>query len=243
MEAKFSQRVKNIFEYSREEAMRLKNDYIGVEHLFLGLLRDKDSLALKILEQLNCNFTEIKNSIERNIKNSSNLLLNFNEGPDINIPLNKQAARVSRFTHLEAQTYKAEIIRTEHLLLAILKDDSNIATKTLNINRIDYDVVSNELRKIIGDGHEDRQEPKDELPGNSGNEDAEEGPFGGESKKNVDPKSKTPVLDNFGRDLTRLAEEDRLDPVVGCEGTRTYCTDIKPPQKKQSCFARRSRCW
>jgi len=232
MEAKFSQRVKNIFEYSREEALRLKNDYIGVEHLFLGLLRDKDNLALKILEKLNCNLYDIRNSIERSIKSTSNLLTA--DDPNKDISMNRQAARVSRLTHLEAQTYQAELIRTEHLLLAILKDDSNIATKNLNSCGIDYETVARQVRNFIINSNEDRQDPKDELPGGTGNDDADEGPFSGEQKKNIDPKSKTPVLDNFGRDLTRLAEEDRLDPVVGREKELERIAQILSRRKKNN---------
>jgi len=234
MEAKFSQRVKNIFEYSKEEAIRLKNDYIGVEHLFLGLLRDNDSLALKILDSLNYDYSVIKNSIERSIKGSSDILTNFDNNPDKNIPLNKQAEKVIKYTFLEAQLYKADIIGTEHLLLAILKDDVNIATKTMNKHGIYYDLVSAELRNIIGDGSESRMDPKDELPGSSSSDDADEGSFGGEPKKSGDSKSKTPVLDNFGRDLTRLAEEDRLDPVVGREKELERIAQILSRRKKNN---------
>jgi len=236
MEAKFSQRVKNIFEYSKEEALRLQNYYIGVEHLFLGLLRDKDSLALKILDSLKFDFSDTKGSIERSIKSSAEArTAHHDDDPDMNIPLNKQAERVIKYTFLEAQLFKADIIGTEHLLLAILKDESNIATKALYRQDITYNSVSQELKNILDDGNETRQYPKDELPGSS-NDDADEGSFsgGGESKKTGDSKSKTPVLDNFGRDLTRLAEEDRLDPVVGREKELERIAQILSRRKKNN---------
>jgi len=236
MEAKFSQRVKNIFEYSKEESQRLNNDYIGIEHLFLGLLREGEGLAIKILSSLNANFGIIKTSIERNIKKTDDRLISSerNEMQNKNMPLNKQAEKIIKYTFLEAQLYKAEIIGTEHLLLAILKDDANVVTKILSNHNISYDQVRMELQNIIGDGSENMSDPKDELPGSSSNDDADEGAFGGESKKTGDPKSKTPVLDNFGRDLTRLAEEDRLDPVVGREKELERIAQILSRRKKNN---------
>ena len=229
MEAKFSQRVKDVFTFSKEEAIRLGNDYIGIEHLFLGLIREGDGLAFKILQTLTIELENIRRSIERTIKTSSEADRN-----NQNIPLNKQSEKILKFTYLEAQSFKVELIGTEHLLLAILKDDENIVTKTLGKHNIDYLAVRYELRNIISDDNMNTFDPKDEIPGSTGSDDPDEGPFGGEIKKPTDSKSKTPVLDNFGRDLTKLAEEDRLDPVVGREKELERIAQILSRRKKNN---------
>lgn len=229
MEAKFSQRVKDVISYSKEEAYRLGNDFIGVEHLFLGILREGEGLAVRILHTYNININTLRQSIEKTIKTEFKLDINLQS-----IVLNKQAERILKFTFLESQVFKSELIGTEHLLLAILKDDNNLVTKTLNNSNIDYQLVKEELAGLINDGSEKRFDPKDEIPGNTGNEDSEEGSFGNEFKKSGDSKSKTPVLDNFGRDLTKLAEEDRLDPVVGREKELERIAQILSRRKKNN---------
>ncbi len=229
MEAKFSQRVKDVFTFSKEEAIRLGNDYIGIEHLFLGLIREGEGLAVKILSILTIDLDNIRRSIERTIKKDNELDRNIQ-----NIPLNKQSEKILKFTYLEAQSFKVELISTEHLLLAILKDEENLVTKTLNKYGVNYESVKSELKNMISDGHENLFDPKDEIPGSSGNEEADDGPFGGEIKKSTDSKSKTPVLDNFGRDLTKLAEEDRLDPVVGREKELERIAQILSRRKKNN---------
>ncbi|MEI6123638.1 MAG: ATP-dependent Clp protease ATP-binding subunit [Bacteroidota bacterium] len=229
MEAKFSQRVKDVFTYSKEEAIRLGNDYIGIEHLFLGLIREGEGLAVKILNILTSEMDGIRRSVERTIKNNNEIDRNIQ-----NIPLNKQSEKILKFTYLEAQSFKVELISTEHLLLAILKDEENLVTKTLIKFGVDYESVRSELKSLISDGSENLFEPKDEIPGNPGSEESDDGPFGGEMKKANDSKSKTPVLDNFGRDLTKLAEEDRLDPVVGREKELERIAQILSRRKKNN---------
>ena len=233
MEAKFSQRVKEVISYSKEEAMRLGNNYIGVEHLFLGILREGEGLAIKILHTFNVEIIEVRRTIEKTIRKTEDVdvkNMNFN----VNVALNKQAERILKFTYLESQAFKSDLIATEHLLLAMLKDSDNIVTKTLNQHSVDYELVKAEVRNILAGGSENNFEPKDEIPGSAGGDDTDDGPFGGEIKKPTDSKSKTPVLDNFGRDLTKLAEEDRLDPVVGREKELERIAQILSRRKKNN---------
>ncbi len=214
MEAKFSQRVKDVIAYSREEAMRLGNDYIGIEHLMLGIIRDGEGVAIQILSMMDVDLVDLKKNIERAITKENKLPKKEVD----NIPLVKQAEKALKITYLEAKIFKSELIGTEHLLLAILKDEDNIATKLLIKNNVSYDIVKAELVNTQG-AHEkeDKFDVKGELPGDmSDDQDEDEAKsMGNISKKPGDSKSKTPVLDNFGRDLTKAAEENRLDPIVG----------------------------
>lgn len=233
MEAKFSQRVKDVISYSKEEALRLGNNYIGVEHLFLGILREGNGLANKILDAYNVKPTLIKRNLERLIKNAENEGVQEN----LNLVLNKQAEKVLKFTYLESQVFKSEFIGTEHLLLAILKEEDNIVSKSLKDFDLNYENAKNELQNFFSDGGSSGFNPKDEVSGNSGtgNDDPDEGSYGGpDIKKTTDSKSKTPVLDNFGRDLTKLAEEDRLDPVVGREKELERIAQILSRRKKNN---------
>ena len=213
MEAKFSQRVKDVLAYSREEALRLGNDYIGIEHIMLGIIRDGEGMAVQILKYFNVNLKEIKYAIEKAIV-KENLKLT----KDIsNIPLVKQAEKALKITYLEAKLLKNEIIGTEHLLLAIMKDEDNIVTKLLNKSNIDYNAIKEQLQNTSNLTDDDIISfPKDELPGDMSDDPYEdEKSYGNSPKKSSESKSKTPVLDNFGRDLTKAAEENRLDPIVG----------------------------
>ncbi|MCK9612943.1 MAG: ATP-dependent Clp protease ATP-binding subunit [Bacteroidales bacterium] len=227
MDSKFSQQVQDIFQYSKEEAIRLGNDYVGVEHLFLGLMRESNGLAMKVLRALHCNMNEIKHAIEHTIKTSREIDKNAD------IPLSKQADKVMKFSYLETKIFKTELVGTEHLLLAILKDESNLATQIIEKHGIDYNMVKQGVMNFIEDGGADFN-PRNDIPNNPGSDDPDEGFFGGESKKAGDPKSKTPTLDNFGRDLTRLAEEDRLDPVVGRERELERIAQILSRRKKNN---------
>ncbi len=230
MEAKFSPRVKDVITYSREEALRLGHDYIGVEHLFLGILREGEGNAVKILKNLKIDLAELRKSIETNIKAKSK---NFNQPG--NIPLVKQAERALKITYLEAKLFKSQMIGTEHLLLSILKDEDNIITRVFDDYNIDYDSIKEEMHVV-----EDETEtgPKSELPGtpadDDNDDDANEFSSGAAAKKPVDTKSKTPVLDNFGRDLTKMAIEGRLDPIVGREKEIERVSQILSRRKKNN---------
>ena len=215
MEAKFSQRVKDVLSYSREEAIRLGNDYIGLEHLLLGIIREGEGMAIQILAYFGVDLAKIRKEIELAVATAETGQAKSTE----NIPLIKQAERALKITYLEAKLFNSDLIGTEHLLLAILKDNDNIVTKAFQNYGVDYDAVKDELKAIISNSDNGMKfDPKDELPGGTADEDPEEGggqSFGGNIKKISDSKSKTPVLDNFGRDITKYAEEGRLDPIVG----------------------------
>lgn len=204
MEAKFSPRVKDVITYSREEALRLGHDYIGTEHLLLGIVREGDGVAIKLLKSLGIEPKELRKQIEKSIKAGSST--NNQLG---NIPLVKQAERALKITYLEAKLFRSNMIGTEHLLLAILKDLDSVVTKSLQQYGIDYETVKHELELLLNT-------PRSEMPNNpiDDNQDDDERNFLN-PKKVSDSKSKTPVLDNFGRDLTALAEDGKLDPIVG----------------------------
>lgn len=230
MEAKFSPRVKDVITFSREEALRNGNDYIGIEHLLLGIIREGEGLAVKILSHLGIDLLKLKAIIENTIKGNSP------KGRSIdNIPLVKQAERVLKITYLEAKLFNSEMIGTEHLLLSILKDTDNLATKTLNQQGVDYDLVKEEIQNWQGGNPEGstRQDIRGDLSAGGDEDEGSESTFGSSFKKAGD-KSKTPVLDNFGRDLTRAAEENRLDPVVGREKELERIAQILSRRKKNN---------
>jgi ATP-dependent Clp protease ATP-binding subunit ClpC len=197
MEGNFSNRVQDVIRLSREEALRLGHDYIGTEHLLLGIIREGEGVAVKILRNLGVNLYKLKKAIEDTVRTSGDTLTIGN------IPLTKQAEKVLKITYLEAKLYKSDVIGTEHLLLSLLRDDDNIAAQILHQFNVHYDVVRNELDNIISG------KPSNPPPGQE--------PRRGSSaeRQHAQEKSKTPVLDNFGRDLTKLAMEGRLDPVIG----------------------------
>jgi ATP-dependent Clp protease ATP-binding subunit ClpC len=231
MEAKFSPQVRDVIQYSREEALRLGHNYIGVEHLLLGLIREGESLALKILVQLDVDLSRLRKMIEGSIKGTSTLAGNFNAPGQI--PLVKQAERILKITYLEAKAYKASLVGTEHLLLSIMKDQDNVATKQLLALGVDYQAVKDELENM-GGGISKEDLPKSELPGASDDDDEERGMSGSIQKKPGDSKSKTPVLDNFGRDLTKMAEDGKLDPIVGREKEIERVSQILSRRKKNN---------
>jgi ATP-dependent Clp protease ATP-binding subunit ClpC len=224
MEAKFSPRVKDVITFSREEALRLGHDYIGTEHLLLGLIREGEGMAIKIIKSLRVNLIELRKSIENSVKGSTVSNNNLN-----NIPLTKQAEKALKITYLEAKLFKSEIIGTEHLLLSILKDEDNIATQILNQYTITYELVKEEVEFL-------RNNIRSEMPQNP-----DEDPYAkeedsnlGNTKKVADNKSKTPVLDNFGRDLTKSAEDGKLDPIVGREKEIERVSQILSRRKKNN---------
>jgi ATP-dependent Clp protease ATP-binding subunit ClpC len=225
MEAKFSQRVKDVIGFSREEALRLGNDFIGVEHLLLGLIREGEGKAIKVLKEFHLDLRQIRKEIEQNLLTSSTV------APKelANIPLVKQAERVLKLTYLEAKLYKSAMIGTEHLLLSILKNEDSFACSLLNKYGVIYDNVRDELEAM----NDETISPRSEFPGGmedegAGNEDA----FS--SARKADPKSKTPVLDNFGRDLTKMAEAGKLDPIVGREKEIERVSQILSRRKKNN---------
>ena len=236
MKAKFSQEVKDVLTYSREEAMRLGNDYIGVEHLLLGMLREGEGKAIQLLTFMDIDIKKLRNKIETAVKENSPA---GSTSPD-NIPLVKQAERALKVTYLEAQAFKSNEIGTEHLMLAVLHDQDNLVTRTLQKEGVDYDMFKTELS--TGDQMEDENINPDissEIPGGTaGDEFSGESSFSSSSGQGSRPqgegKSKTPVLDNFGRDLTQAAEENRLDPVVGRDHELERISQILSRRKKNN---------
>jgi len=225
MEAKFSPRVKDVISYSREEALRLRHDYIGTEHLLLGLIREGDGVAIKILKNLGIDMVAVRQSVEDAVMGSS-----VSRSPISNMPLTKQAEKVLKITYLEAKIFKSDIIGTEHLLLAILRDEENIASQILQQYNVTYNVFKAEVEQSnAGITDEASNSPS------GGDEDYSEEESQFTSPKKVsDIKSKTPVLDNFGRDLTKAAEEGKLDPIVGREKEIERVSQILSRRKKNN---------
>jgi len=224
MEAKFSPQVKDVISFSREEALRLGHDYIGAEHLLLGLIREGDGMAIKILKSLGVDTSKLRRSIEDAVRGTSSVTVNLG-----NIPLTKQAEKVLKITYLEAKIFKSDLIGTEHLLLSILRDDDNIASQILLQYSINYEIFKQEV-EVNKNGFRDENQGS----ASTGDDDYREEESFSSPKKVSDIKSKTPVLDNFGRDLTKAAEEGRLDPIVGREKEIERVSQILSRRKKNN---------
>ena len=219
MEGNFSNRVRDVISYSREEAIRLGHDYIGTEHLLLGVIREGEGIAVKILRNLGADLLKLKKAIEDTVRSTGGTLTVGN------IPLTKQAEKVLKITYLEAKLYKSDVIGTEHLLLSLLRDDENIAAQILQQGfSITYDAVRAELDSIIS-GKSSSRGPSSGRGSSSGS---------GRERSKMAEKSKTPVLDNFGRDLTKLAEENKLDPIVGREREIERVAQVLSRRKKNN---------
>lgn len=224
MDAKFSQEVKDVISYSREEALRLNHDAMGIEHLVLGLLRESEGLAAKILRGMSVDIVLLRRSIEEAIKpRGANKPINV-----ANLPLTPAAEKVLKITVLEAKSLKSETISTEHLMLSILKNNENTGTKILNQFYVDYETFKAELENL-------KFNIKDEYSGDGDDDYDEEKKAGGFGRKtNAPTKSRTPVLDNFGRDVTKLAEEGKLDPIIGRETEIERVSQILSRRKKNN---------
>tara|TARA_Y100001954_G_scaffold236734_1_gene298270 strand:+ start:70 stop:2748 length:2679 start_codon:yes stop_codon:yes gene_type:complete len=241
MEAKFSPRVREVITFSREEALRLEHNYIGVEHLLLGIIKEGEGTAIRILEGLNCDIQKLRKLVEESIKPSGGKAVGSG-----NMPLVKQAEKILKITYLEAKIFKSPIIGTEHLLFSILKDKDNVATKSLHEFNIDYEVAKEEFENLLPNTEDSAPAPFESNISDDDGDLAEEGPTGprgtgsngpsgrGESKRKGDPKSKTPVLDNFGRDLTKMAEEGKLDPIVGRQKEIERVSQVLSRRKKNN---------
>ena len=227
MDNNFSAQVKEIISFSREEALRLGNDFIGTEHLLLGLIREGENTAIKILKQLNVDLYELRKEVELAVKDKTGKnIANINS-----LPLTKQAEKVIRVTVLEAKALKSPLVETEHLMLSILKNKENIATQILGQFDVDYDIFRNELGMVRSN------EPKSEYAEENDDDFEDERKSysqQGRSKQQGTAKSKTPVLDNFGRDITKLAETGALDPIVGREEEIERVSQILSRRKKNN---------
>lgn len=225
MEQKFSPKVKEVIAYAREEALRLGHDYIGVEHLLLGLIRDEEGSASKILKSLDVDLVLLRRTIEDAVRDH----VSAQPKELTHMPLTKQAEKVIKFALLEAKTMQSDIIGTEHLMMAILKTKDNIATDILSRFSVDHEVFTTEYQIQNKDIRAD-------MTNDSGDEEAFEDDERSKaaSKKPGATKSKTPVLDNFGRDITKMAEEGTLDPIVGRETEIERVSQILSRRKKNN---------
>ena len=214
MDSNFSNRVQDVIRLSREEAIRLGHDYIGTEHLLLGIIREGEGIAVKIFKNLNVDNEKIKKAVEETVRQSGGTLTVGN------IPLTKQAEKVLKITYLEAKLFKSDVIGTEHLLLSILREDDNLAAQILQQFNVTYDTVKNELMNILSG----KPSSGSQQTGSSQKAPAEKKP----------DRTKTPVLDNFGRDLTKLAIDDKLDPIIGREKEIERVAQVLSRRKKNN---------
>lgn len=212
MESNFSDRLQDVIRLSREEALRLGNDYIGTEHLLLGIIREGQGVAVRLLKNLDADLARLKKAVEETVRSSGGTLTIGN------LPLTKQAEKVLKISQIEAKIYKADVIGTEHLLLSLLRDEENVATQIMHQFHINYDVARAELNAMLS--HKDSKEPSK--------------PQSAPPSDKKSERSKTPVLDNFGRDLTKLAVDDKLDPVVGREKEIERVAQILSRRKKNN---------
>ncbi|MAT58144.1 MAG: Clp protease ClpC [Ignavibacteriae bacterium] len=210
MDGNFSERVQEVIRLSREEALRLGHDYIGTEHLLLGIIREGQGVAVKILRNLDVDLVKLKKAIEDTVRTAGGTLTIGN------IPLTKQAEKVLKITQIESKIYKSNVIGTEHILLSLLRDEDNIATQILHQFNVTYDSARAELNNLLS--NKDPQKVEGTQP---------------QPQKKVE-RTKTPVLDNFGRDLTKLATEDKLDPVIGREKEIERVAQVLSRRKKNN---------
>ncbi len=228
MNSKFSPKVKKIISISRDEAIRLGNDFIGTEHLLLGMIKDKDSIAIKVLDSLDVDLYELKYKIESSIQNKRGANSKLNVG---SIPLNKHAEKALKVSFLEAKSLKQEEINPEHIMLSIFKIGENTGASILDEFELDYAIYKNELEYVTQEDSSDYSDivssSESDLPPMEGEEES----F---ARRKGNSKSRTPVLDNFGRDVTKLAEEDKLDPIIGREMEIERVSQILSRRKKNN---------
>ena len=236
MDDNFSPRVKDVIAFSKEEALRLGHNFIGTEHLMLGILRDGGGKAIAILNAIEVNLEELRRKVE--ILNPAAVedtpLLNDKK----NLHLTRQAERALKTTFLEAKLFQSELINTVHLLLCILRNENDPTTKLLFQLNVDYDIVKEQFKLMLAN---DTNSSYEDLPSGASfpeekeNEgEGKENPFIPTSESKTSKKSKTPVLDNFGRDITALAEQEKLDPVVGREKEIERVSQILSRRKKNN---------
>ena len=235
MDDNFSSRVKDVITYSKEEAIRLGHDFIGTEHLLLGILRDGGGKAIKILSSLEIDLDFLRKKIE--ILSPPNPIMNYEENLRKNLHLTRQAERALKTTFLEAKLFQGNSINTAHLLLCILRNENDPTTKLLEKLNLNYEVVKDQFKEIISENTDDFED----ISSSSTYEDEEEkddsieqNPFTVKSNSGKSKKSKTPVLDNFGRDLTAFANEGKLDPIVGRKNEIERVSQILSRRKKNN---------
>ncbi len=227
MDSQFSPRIKDVLSYSREEAIRLGNDSIGLEHIFLGILRDGEGIAIEILTNLNVNLQEVKQAIEEKLRTGKDI------DSQASVQLLKSAEKALKLVYLEARAFSSPTINTGHLLLALIKDKDSLISNILSEYHINYYILKSRLEDYKSP--EAKSEFDDDDPDE---DDSFSKPAGGASsasaKKPANSKSDTPVLDNFGVDITKAAEENNLDPIVGREREIERLAQILSRRKKNN---------
>ena len=234
MDDNFSPRVKDVISFSKEEALRLGHDYIGTEHLMLGILREGGGKAISILNAIEVDLENLRRKVE--ILNPALLDNNLLENTKRNLHLTRQAERALKTTFLEAKLFQSDLIDTIHLLLCILRNENDPTTKLLAKLNINYDLVKEQFKIMLTNdseyldvsGSSFPEEKEDDESGDKQN------PFVPTSEPAKSKKSKTPVLDNFGKDITVLAAQDKLDPVVGREKEIERVSQILSRRKKNN---------
>ena len=236
MDDNFSSRVKDVITYSKEEAIRLGHDFIGTEHLLLGILRDGGGKAIKILNSLDIDLDFLRKKIE--ILSPPNPIMNYEENLRKNLHLTRQAERALKTTFLEAKLFQGNSINTAHLLLCILRNENDPTTKLLEKLNLSYDIVKDQFKDQISETKDNIDEISSSQTFDDESEEEEnpieENPFNVKSSTNKSKKSKTPVLDNFGRDLTQFANDGKLDPIIGRHKEIERVSQILSRRKKNN---------
>jgi ATP-dependent Clp protease ATP-binding subunit ClpC len=236
MDDNFSSRVKDVITYSKEEALRLGHDFIGTEHLLLGMLRDGGGKAISILNSLEVDLDYLRKKVE--ILSPPNPINDFDQNHKKNLHLTRQAERALKTTFLEAKLFQGKSINTAHLLLCILRNENDPTTKLLIKLQLDYENVKEQFKYMLTESDDNYSSlPSSEtFPDDSKDEESpiEENPFTIKTDSKSKIKSKTPVLDNFGRDLTAFATQGKLDPVIGREKEIERVSQILSRRKKNN---------
>jgi len=233
MDDNFSARVKDVISYSKEEALRLGHSFIGTEHLMLGILRDGEGKAISILKSIDLNLEDLRKKIE--ILNPSSIENTSEINHKKNLHLTRQAERALKTTFLEAKLFQSELISTVHLLLCILRNENDPTTKLLLNLNVDYETVKEQFKLMLASDDNDYEDlPSSSTFSDEKEDQPKENPFIQSSESRGTTKSKTPVLDNFGRDITVLAQSNKLDPVIGREKEIERVSQILSRRKKNN---------
>jgi ATP-dependent Clp protease ATP-binding subunit ClpC len=230
MDENFSRRVKDVIQYSKEEAVRLGHVHIGTEHLILGMIREGECMAIEILVSLGVDIKLLRKSIEE-VSISS---LKSGSSERSNLPLTKQAEKALKTTFLEAKIFDSDIIGTPHLLLCVLRNESDPIYQLLFQQGITYDVVKEQFESREGNEFKEDSKSQDSFSEDNEFESSEDEKPSFKSSKSNTSKSKTPVLNNFGRDLTLMATEGKLDPVIGREKEIERVSQVLSRRKKNN---------
>ncbi|HZL11444.1 MAG TPA: ATP-dependent Clp protease ATP-binding subunit [Prolixibacteraceae bacterium] len=228
MDSQFSPRIKDVLSYSREEAIRLGNESIGLEHIFLGILRDGEGIAIEILTNLSVNLAEIKQSLEEKLRTGKDV------DSQASVQLLKSAEKALKLVYLEARAFNSPTINTGHLLLALIKDKASMISSILSEYHINYYILKSRLEDYKNLEAKSEFDDEDDDADDSFSRSAGSSSSAFSAKKPANPKSETPVLDNFGTDITKAAEENNLDPIVGREREIERLAQILSRRKKNN---------